>query len=66
MAQVTAVVWVRSLVWELPHAMDMAKKKKKKLGTVRYHGGGEPELPHVHLNNPPTPEREGGAPFQSP
>ena len=24
-AQVTAVVWVQSLAWELPHAMGMAK-----------------------------------------
>jgi len=26
MAQVTAVVWVPSLAWELPHATGMAKK----------------------------------------
>ena len=29
-AVVTAVVWVQSLAWELPHAMGSAKKKKKK------------------------------------
>ena len=29
-AQVTAVVWVPSLAWELPHDIGMAKKKKKK------------------------------------
>ena len=29
-AQVAAVVQVRSLTWELPHTMSVAKKKKKK------------------------------------
>ena len=28
MALVTTVVWVRSLAWELPHAVGVAKKKK--------------------------------------
>ena len=27
-ALVTAEAWVRSLAWELPHAMKVAKKKK--------------------------------------
>ena len=27
---VTAVAWVRSLVWELPHAVGVAKKQKTK------------------------------------
>lgn len=29
-AQVSAVVWVPSLVWEFSHALGLAKKKKKK------------------------------------
>ena len=28
-AGVTAMVWVRSLAWEFPHAAGAAKKKKK-------------------------------------
>lgn len=26
---VTSVAWIRSLAWELPHAIDMAKKQNK-------------------------------------
>ena len=29
-AQVTAVVWVRSMAWELPHAAGTAKTKQNK------------------------------------
>ena len=29
MAQVTAVVWVQSLAWELPNAAGVAKREKK-------------------------------------
>ena len=29
-AQVTAVTWVQSLTWEIPHATGMARKKKGK------------------------------------
>ena len=31
MAQVTAVVWVQSLAWELPNAVGADKKKKKRI-----------------------------------
>ena len=34
MALVATAVWVQVLAWELPHAMGVAKKKKKKKGKV--------------------------------
>ena len=36
MFQVSAVVWVRSLAWELLRAMGAAKKKKKKKNDGRF------------------------------
>ena len=38
---IAAVAWVRALTWELPHAMDTAKKKKKgreRFGRYKYLG----------------------------
>ena len=34
MAWVAAVVWVRFLVWELLHAVGLAKKKKKEIAVL--------------------------------
>ena len=35
-ALVTAVAWIQSLVWEFPHAMNMAKKNAHKIKQTRY------------------------------
>ena len=57
-AQVTAVVQVRSLAWELLHDMGMAKKEKEnRMGGVR---GVEEKVsstdhtPHLHQTVPQT------------
>ena len=39
MAQVTAVAWVRSLAWELLHAVSASKRFLKNESTLDSHGG---------------------------
>ena len=41
MTQVTAMAWVPSLAWELPHAEGAAEKKKKKNNSILKGDGPE-------------------------
>ena len=34
------MVWVGSLAWEIPHAIGVARKKKKKKRDIKEFGGG--------------------------
>ena len=49
MGLVTAVAWVQSLTQELPHAIGVAKKIKRKKAKMACQGGTQPPVPHPSI-----------------